>query len=272
MGKDKSRFRCPDAVEQKILDEQRGRRLPLLANNARLLGLPGREAPNLMSRFMSGMLGRLSADWQESWGHPVAVEETFVDPILCQGTCYKVSGWMHGQRDLAAFGRALSRAQMRALKFRMVPRSRQREAPGETTLMRVPAGVDAAQVERALPLWQDQMLGAAQDPLIAVDGKKLRHAGGTELVSTFGVKSGRWMGSVCTATKSNEIPAARELLAKIDVNGETVVFDALHTQRETARTVVIEGGGDYVFTVKGNQQDLDKEVDRLLEGQPFSPS
>lgn len=361
-------------------DEQRGRRLPLLANNARLLGLPGRDVPNLMSRFMSGMLGRLSADWQESWGHPVAVAETFVDPLLYQGTCYKVSGWsriaetagyarcaggdyyqahkspkvlwvkelekgacrklrgesgtlpeawaaveartpprcratpaqimslmellgkevsefrsdqmltypvagmlalmamatfcgvMHGQRDLAAFGRTLSQAQMRALKFRMVPRSRRREAPGETTFMRVLAGVDAAQVERALLLWQEQMLGPAEDPLIAVDGKKLRHAGGTELVSAFGVESGRWMGSVCTAAKSNEIPAARELLGKIDVTGKTVVFDALHTQRETARAVVFEGGGDYVFTVKDNQQGLNNEVGRLLEGQPFSPS
>ncbi|MCK9589531.1 MAG: hypothetical protein M0Q93_09245, partial [Terrimicrobiaceae bacterium] len=56
--------------------------------------------------------------------------------------------------------------------------------------------------------WQDQVLGPAEDPLIAVDGKKLRHAGGVELVSAFGVKSGRRMGSVCTAAKSNEIPAA----------------------------------------------------------------
>jgi len=72
---------------------------------------------------------------------------------------------MHGQRDLAAFGRTLSQVQMRALKFRCVPRSNQREAPGETTFMRVFAGADAAQVERALVLWQDQMLGVAQDSL-----------------------------------------------------------------------------------------------------------
>ena len=358
-------------------DEQRHRRLPLVVNNARLLGLPGCQVPNLMSRFMKGMLSRLNADWQERWGHAVAVAETFVDPVLYQGTCYKVSGWMrvaetagyargakgdfyqahnspkhlwvkelekgacqklrgsalpeawagvealtsprcrarpaqimslmallekvpefrrqqalrypvagmlaliaiasfagvaHGQRDLAAFAGTLSQAQMRALKFRMVPRSKQREAPGETTFMRVLAGVDAAQVESALLLWQDQVLGPAEDPLIAVDGKKLRHAAGVELVSAFGVKSGRWMGSVCTAAKSNEIPAARELLEKIDVRGKTVVFDALHTQHETARAVVFEGGGDYVFTVKDNQQGLNKEVARLLAEQPFSPS
>jgi hypothetical protein len=358
-------------------DEQRQRRLPLVVNNARLLGLPGWQIPNLMSRFMKGMLSRLNADWQERWGHAVAVAETFVDPVLYQGTCYKVSGWTriaetagyargakgdfyqahnspkhlwvkelekgacqklrgsalpeawagvesltsprcrarpaqimslmvllekvpefrrqqalrypvagmlaliavasfagvaHGQRDLAAFAGTLSQAQMRALKFRMVPRSTRREAPGETTFMRVLAGVDAAQVERALLLWQDQVLGPAEDPLIAVDGKKLRHAAGVELVSAFGVESGRWMGSVCTAAKSNEIPAARELLEKIELRGKTVVFDALHTQHETARAVVFEGGGDYVFTVKDNQQGLNKEVARLLAEQPFPPS
>lgn len=75
-------------------DEQRGRRLPLVINNARLLSLPGKEVPNLLSRFMKEMLQRVSADWQEKWEHPVAVAETFVDHHLCQGTCHKVSGWI----------------------------------------------------------------------------------------------------------------------------------------------------------------------------------
>jgi predicted transposase YbfD/YdcC len=61
-------------------------------------------------------------------------------------------------------------------------------------------------------------------------------------------------------------------LEKVEVKGKTVVFDALHTQHETARAVIFEGGGDYVFTVKDNQQCLNKEVARLLAGQPFSPS
>lgn len=74
-------------------DEQRRRRLPLLVNNSRLLVLPQCQCPNLISRFMKLMLGRLSADWQQSWGHPVALAETFVDPHLYQGTAYKASGW-----------------------------------------------------------------------------------------------------------------------------------------------------------------------------------
>jgi len=53
--------------------EQCRRRRPLLANNSRLRVLPGCHSPNLISRFMKLMLARLSQDWQEQWGHPLAV-------------------------------------------------------------------------------------------------------------------------------------------------------------------------------------------------------
>jgi hypothetical protein len=112
---------------------------------------------------------------------------------------------------------------------------------------------------------------AWQDTVIALDGKKLRHAQGVELVSAIGVQSGRWLGTVRTASKSNEIPAARDLLAKLDLVGKTVVVDALHTQVETARQIVFDGGGDYVFTVKDNQKTLHQNIAALLEKRPFSP-
>ena len=75
--------------------EQCRRRRSLIANNSRLLVLPVGQCPNLISRFMKLMLGRLSADWEKRWGHPIAMVETFVDPRFYQGTAYKVSGWSH---------------------------------------------------------------------------------------------------------------------------------------------------------------------------------
>src|SRR5216684_7539834 len=74
-------------------EEQRRTRLPLLVNNSRLLVLPPCRCPNLISRFMKLMLARLPQDWEQSWGHRVALAETFVDPHLYQGTAYKASGW-----------------------------------------------------------------------------------------------------------------------------------------------------------------------------------
>ena len=84
-------------------------RRSLIANNARLLVLPDCRYPNLISRFMRLMLGRLAQDWMECWKHPVVFAETFVDPQLYQGTAYKVSGWSHlgrtagWKRDAADF-------------------------------------------------------------------------------------------------------------------------------------------------------------------------
>ena len=73
-------------------EAQRRERLPLVVNNSRLFVLPQSHYPNLVSRFMKLMLGRLSADWQSRWQHPVALAESFVDPNLYRGTAYKVSG------------------------------------------------------------------------------------------------------------------------------------------------------------------------------------
>ena len=75
-------------------DTQRRRRLSLVANNARfcLLTCAG-EHPNLASYVMAESLQRLSADWQEAYGHPILVVESFVDTQLFRGTCYKATGW-----------------------------------------------------------------------------------------------------------------------------------------------------------------------------------
>ena len=39
------------------------------------------------------MCDRLPQDWQQHFGYPVRVAETFVDPQRFRGTCYKAAGW-----------------------------------------------------------------------------------------------------------------------------------------------------------------------------------
>jgi hypothetical protein len=73
---------------------QRARRLGLIVNNSRFLVLPQRQRyPNLASRVLALTLRRLSADWQERWGHPVLVVESFVDESRYRGTCYRACGF-----------------------------------------------------------------------------------------------------------------------------------------------------------------------------------
>ena len=73
--------------------EQRRRRLALVVNHARFLLLPYRTVPNLGSRVLKLALARLSADWQQKYGHPVLVVESFVDPEQFCGTVYTANGW-----------------------------------------------------------------------------------------------------------------------------------------------------------------------------------
>ena len=42
--------------------------------------------------------------------------------------------------------------------------------------------------------------------------------------------------------KTNEIPAVKELIEMLDVKGSIITADAMHCQKETAETIVNNGG------------------------------
>jgi len=130
--------------------------------------------------------------------------------------------------------------------------------------------VDDDLLERVLLRWQAQILGPPQDQIVIVDGKKVRHAG-VEIVNAVD-STGRFLGSVVTPSKTNEIPAARLVLHEQDLVEKIVLTDALHTNDETAQQILFEGGGDYLMTVKGNQPTLYHNLENLFTKQSFSPS
>ena len=70
-------------------------RLKLVANNSRFLILPDWHVPNLASRVLSLCQARLPRDWQVSFGHPLVLLETFVDPQRFHGTVYRAANWLH---------------------------------------------------------------------------------------------------------------------------------------------------------------------------------
>lgn len=179
-------------------------------------------------------------------------------------------GVVRGPQDLADYADTLSEGQLRALRFRADPHTREIRCPKKTTFTRVLHEVNDDLIERVLLRWQDQILGPRQDRMIVFDGKKVRHAG-VEIVNAVDSK-GRFLGSVVTESKSNEIPAARQLLGGQDLLGKILVADAMHTQDETAKQILFEGGGDYLLTVKGNQSTLETDLKKLFEKQSFSPS
>ena len=131
-------------------------------------------------------------------------------------------------------------------------------------------GVDAMVLEQVLLNWQRRLVGPVQDALVIIDGKKMRH-GGVEMVNATN-GNGQYLGGMITQAKSNEIPAARQVLSRLDLAGKIVLADALHTQVDTAQQILFEQGGDFLLTVKGNQPTLQATLQKLFEPQAFSPS
>lgn len=73
----------------------RKRGLSRLANNMRFLILPGIQVAHLASHLLALISRRISADWQETYGHPILLLETFVEQPRFAGTCYKAANWIH---------------------------------------------------------------------------------------------------------------------------------------------------------------------------------
>jgi predicted transposase YbfD/YdcC len=113
--------------------------------------------------------------------------------------------------------------------------------------------------------------------VIAIDGKALRRShdrknklGALFLVSAWSVENGVSLGQLATDAKSNEITAIPELIENIDVSGAIVTIDAAGCQKNIA-SQIIDAGGEYIFSLKGNQGNLRKAiekwfVDRMANG------
>ena len=74
--------------------EQRRTHLRLVTNQQRFLILPWVRVPHLASHLLAQATGRLAADWQRRYGHPVWLVETFVEQERFAGTAYKAAGWI----------------------------------------------------------------------------------------------------------------------------------------------------------------------------------
>jgi hypothetical protein len=74
--------------------EQRAKHLGAIANQQRFLMLPWVRVPHLASHLLVLATGRVSADWQTRYGHPVWLMETFVEQERFAGTSYRAAGWI----------------------------------------------------------------------------------------------------------------------------------------------------------------------------------
>ena len=112
--------------------------------------------------------------------------------------------------------------------------------------------------------------------IVSVDGKesrgskrKITKSGERKALQTLNVYSSEY--GICLAQKfidekTNEIPAAQELLGIMDLKGSIVTADAMNCQKDTVK-VIVESKGDYVLGLKGNQPLLYEEVKDYFDEQ-----
>ena len=102
---------------------------------------------------------------------------------------------------------------------------------------------------------------------ISFDGKSIRSTGKMSgytsplhIISAHLANLGITIGQQTAADKSNEIPAMRELLRLLEVEGCMIVADALHCQKETAKAIAEDSKADYLLSVKDNQPSLKEDI------------
>ena len=182
-------------------------------------------------------------------------------------------GAPRGQKDLAKFAKGMSKAQRRALGVRQQPEGY--PAPSQPTFCRMMKHIDDEALEKVILQTQEQIRGPTPThELIVLDGKQPKHGGGQSVLTAVSVPSQHYLGSAMVDTKTNEIPVARELFQKLDLDGRKVSLDALHTQDQTARDLVLQHGADFLLTVKDNQPTVRANIEKWVPALPalFSPS
>jgi hypothetical protein len=166
-----------------------------------------------------------------------------------------------GPTAIAQFGRDHGAALAQALGFL------RGKTPAPSCFCELFSRLDAPAFEAALSRWVAARVppaeGADQQP-VSLDGKTLRGsragaAPGQHLVAAYAHRHQAVLAQIKVDARTNEHKAALELLGILPVRGRVILGDAMFCQRDLCAKVVGQGG-DYLFTVKGNQLGLERDI------------
>ena len=143
--------------------------------------------------------------------------------------------------------------------------------PSHDTFGRLFARLDPEAFSGCLAAWTRAMKARTGGQVIALDGKLLRRSfdaasgkGAIPMVSAWACQSRLVLQQKKVDQKSNEITALPQLLDLLDLEGCIVTIDAMGCQKEIARRI-LDRGGDYVLSLKGNQGTLCESVRQYFE-------
>jgi hypothetical protein len=245
-------------------------RLPerLAAYEAEVTGPCPFRAPALES-----LLDSLGALPDSRSGHGLRHKQRFV--LACGAVCTLMGAC--GYRAFENTSQKFTQRQLRALGATPDEEDGRYAPPSDSTFQRVLNRVDAVKVAHIIGQWlAQQEVGSLAR--LAVDGKVLRGSGRhdgkpLQLLSAVTHHLRLTLDQVAIEQKSNEIPALKPLLKKLDLPPGTLISgDAMHCQQEGSRFITQELGGDYLWGLKGNQSGIEERARHLLAQQGFPPS
>ena len=143
--------------------------------------------------------------------------------------------------------------------------------PSHDTIARLFAALDPEQLQTCFLDWVRSVAQLSAGEIVAIDGKTLRHSydtsadkGAIHMVSAWASQNRLVLGQVKVDAKSNEITAIPELLKVLALHDCIVTIDAMGAQTAIAQQI-IEQGGDYVLSLKGNQGNIHEDVAQLFD-------
>jgi len=74
-------------------DHKRLRSLGWVLNTSGFVTSPWVRVPHLASHVLGKLCKRVAYDYETRWHFRPLLLETFVDPVLYRGTCYRAAGW-----------------------------------------------------------------------------------------------------------------------------------------------------------------------------------
>jgi predicted transposase YbfD/YdcC len=143
--------------------------------------------------------------------------------------------------------------------------------PSHDTFARVVSSIKPDAFEERFQKWIQALAKNTGEKIIAIDGKTLRRSFDTanrkaaiHMVSAWACENKMVFGQIATDEKSNEITAIPKLLETLVLDGSVVTIDAMGCQKKIAEKIV-DGGGDYIFSLKGNHGTLHEEVKLFMD-------
>lgn len=149
--------------------------------------------------------------------------------------------------------------------------------PSHDTFGNVFAVIDTQLFSECFSRWVSDLVELSFGEVIAIDGKCLRRSMDTAsnkaaiyMVSAWASENQLVLGQQKVDDKSNEITAIPKLLKQLDITGAVVTMDAMGCQTKVAQQI-IDQGGDYMLSLKGNQGTLHEDVKLFFESENTCP-